>query len=509
MRNNDIEEARRYHESSSHTYESIRTGGHFLNWAHKPSPFKRYQGLQRVDLPQPELISGAPTLQALSAEAAGEAWPSVPAIGLRELGYLLFFSAGITRSKTYPGGEQVFFRAASCTGALYEIDLYVACEDLPDLDAGLYHFDPLSFSLERLRKGDCRKELVEATGDEPHCFAAPLIMISTGTYWRNAWKYRERTYRHFGWDNGTILANLFAVCRSLGLPAHLVLGYVDDSVDRLLGLDTDKEVSLSVVPVGKNSSPTHGTVPGPALRILEEESGAEVDYRLMKTVHSATRLLSPEEVLEWRSRQLPAAEREVGEGVDLTLIPPDPIASDSIERTILRRGSSRSFSRSSVTDNAFAAVIRSASRPVPADFTRAAGLNDWYLLVHDVDGIAAGAYFLNRSNSRLELLRKGSYRREGAFLALEQELGGDAAFLVFFLADLDAILGTFGNRGYRAVQLEAGIYGGRIYLAAYSVKLGATGLTFYDDEVIDFFSPHAKGKSAIFLMAVGQGKRVG
>jgi len=40
-------------------------------------------------------------------------------------------------------------------------------------------------------------------------------------------------------------------------------------------------------------------------------------------------------------------------------------------------------------------------------------------------------------------------------------------------------LQRFGNRGYRAVQLEAGILGGKLYLAAYAQRLGATGLTFF------------------------------
>jgi nitroreductase len=61
-----------------------------------------------------------------------------------------------------------------------------------------------------------------------------------------------------------------------------------------------------------------------------------------------------------------------------------------------------------------------------------------------------------------------------------------------------------GNRGYRAIQLEAGAIGGRIYLTAYAQHLGATGLTFFDDEVINFFSPHARDKSAIFLLAIGK-----
>ncbi len=72
------------------------------------------------------------------------------------------------------------------------------------------------------------------------------------------------------------------------------------------------------------------------------------------------------------------------------------------------------------------------------------------------------------------------------------------------MADLEPILNRLGNRGYRAAQLEASITAGRIYLAAYALGLGATGLTFYDDAVTDFFSPHAKGKSAMFLVAVGR-----
>ena len=92
-------------------------------------------------------------------------------------------------------------------------------------------------------------------------------------------------------------------------------------------------------------------------------------------------------------------------------------------------------------------------------------------------------------------------------MGLEQDLPAEASAAVFFLADLRPILERFGNRGYRAVQLEAGILGGKLYLAAYAQRLGATGLTFYDDDVTKFFSPHAEGKSAIFLMALGKSSK--
>jgi hypothetical protein len=64
-------------------------------------------------------------------------------------------------------------------------------------------------------------------------------------------------------------------------------------------------------------------------------------------------------------------------------------------------------------------------------------------------------------------------------------------------------LARFGDRGYRAAQLEAAVVGGRLYLAACALGFGATGLTFFDDDVTHFFSPHAAGKSVMFLVAAG------
>ena len=74
-------------------------------------------------------------------------------------------------------------------------------------------------------------------------------------------------------------------------------------------------------------------------------------------------------------------------------------------------------------------------------------------------------------------------------------------------SDLDPVLARWGSRGYRAVNLAAGLLGGRLYLGAYGFGLGATGLTFYDDEVAQFFEPDAAGKEAIFVTALGPAAR--
>ena len=46
--------------------------------------------------------------------------------------------------------------------------------------------------------------------------------------------------------------------------------------------------------------------------------------------------------------------------------------------------------------------------------------------------------------------------------------------------------------------------GGNLYLCAHSLGLGATGMTFFDDAVTGFFSPHAAGKSLMFLVGLGR-----
>jgi nitroreductase len=130
-----------------------------------------------------------------------------------------------------------------------------------------------------------------------------------------------------------------------------------------------------------------------------------------------------------------------------------------------------------------------------------------YLIAHAVHGLPPGAYVVHRDPPRAELVRQGRFRAEAGELALGQPLAADASLNVYFLADLERILARYGNRGYRCAQMEAAVRAGRVYLAAYALDLGATGLTFFDDPVTSFFSPPAAGKAVMFLIAVGVPRR--
>jgi SagB-type dehydrogenase family enzyme len=503
--NRNSEAAWAYHEATKHSYASVRSNPHFLDWANQPRPFKIYPPLKVLGLPGEARPTGVAALSAIAQSIGGgkNAAPDLEAIA-----QLLYLSAGITRHRKYPGGE-IYFRAAACTGALYEVELYLVCGDLANLAAGLYHFAPAEFGLRRLRAGDCRARLVEATASEPAIAHAPAVIVCTCIYWRNAWKYQARTYRHFGWDNGTVLANLLAVATALELPAKVVCGFQDAEVNRLLDVDPQREAAFSLVALGHVSALPRQ--PPSEISPLGLEtvppSQREVDYPRMREMHAASSLNTADEVRRWRSgtpltRFLPPR----GKVAEIQPLSDAEMPHDPIEQVILRRGSARKFARDPISLAQLSTMLDRATRGVQADFLDPPGtqLNDLYLIVHAVEGLEPGAYVFHRERGVLERLKLGNLRAQAGHLGLDQELAADDAVDIFFLADLRPILQRFGNRGYRAVQLEAGLVGGKLYLAAYAQHLGATGLTFYDDEVIRFFSPHAEGKSAIFLVAVGK-----
>ena len=497
----------KYHDGTKHSYWSIRNNPHFLDWANRPQSFKIYPKIEPLPLPRDMPQTEVAALSAISEPVPSSRADSVP--DLQDLARILYFSAGITKQRAHPGGD-IYFRAAACTGALYEIELYVVTGDLVGLDAGVYHFNPADVSLRLLRKGDFRRNLAQATAMETAVVHAPATIICTGTYWRNAWKYQARTYRHFGWDNGTLLANMLAVSTASGLPAEIVLGFVDIEVNRLLDLDTRREVSLCLVPIGRKSESSLSALrEAPALGLETIPlSEREVEYPAMLEMHEASSLQSAEEVVQWRGKHpVFPSSAPAGDAIRLQRLPEEEQPKDTIEQVILRRGSTRAFDKTaSITLDQLSTIVDFATRGLPADFLEPPGtqLNDLYLIVHSVQGLKPGVYFFRRKQNTLELLKEGKFRAEAHHLGLEQELPADACVDIFFLADLQRILEGYGNRGYRAVQLEAGAIGGRMYLAAYAQRLGATGLTFFDDDVINFFSPHAKGKSAIFLLAVGK-----
>jgi len=480
-----------YHEASKHSPESVRRSNRGLDWPNKPFPYKDYApGLRSIALPMPDAALPVSALDAV----AGLGPATANDLDAGELGRILNYGAGVLRKRPISETQAMYFRTYASAGGLYPVEVYAITGALPGVGAGVYHYHPRRRALVTLRDGDHRGSLVEATASEPAVVDAPLTLVLTGIPWRTTWKYGPRGFRHLYWDAGMILANLLGLCAAAGLPARVVLGFDDAAVGRLLGVDGRHEFPLCLLTIG-DGSPAPPVAEAPELALVTRPlSPEQIDYPQTVAAQDAGRL-GAGDVAAWRSGLTGPAQAH-----DAVPGPPD-----LLESVIRRRGSARWFDLKPIPAQALATILDRATRGMPADYApTGAHLVKPHLIVNRVEGLEPGAYV---HDGALALLAQGDFAELAGFLCLEQPLGRDAAATHFLMVDLEAVLDRFGDRGYRVAQLEAGVVAGRMYLAAEAHRLGATGLTFYDDDVTRFFAGHdAAGpspKSCMLVLAVG------
>jgi len=518
-------DAREYHERTKHSPERLRESDFTLDPATKPRPYKQY-----TDLPRERLRAiRPPQLPALSAVAGSRAAPGgdgvnpPSAIDRETLATLCYEASGIVEHATLEDGREMLFRAGSCTGKLYHIDLYPVVGDLDGLAAGVYHFDPRTFSLDVLREGDYRGVLAAAVGasageghagDEHHPVEdAPVTFVATSTWWRNAWKYRERTYRHAFWDAGTVLANLLAAAHATGRKATAGSAFADGAVADLLGVDPEWEAPVALATVGSDH-------PAPPARDVEQiDPGTEpvspetTAYPLIHDAWQQSTLADGMAAADWRSRTtdlrgLGTVQPGDGERISLDPVGVAEQSGRPLAATIRRRRSCREYASRGPSRRQVGTVLDRATRGVPGDWNggTSAGLafNDCYVLATGVEGLPDGTYQYHPGEAVLERLGDVT-PREQQRLALNQGWAGDAHVNVYLLADIGTVVDRLGNRGYRLAQLEAGITLGRLYLATYAHRpLGGTGLTFFDDLVTEHCSPRASAQTPTCLFAFGR-----
>jgi SagB-type dehydrogenase family enzyme len=484
-------DALRFHELTKHTPASVRRP-RALDWSTKPHPFKDYVDIEPVFLPPPTSDTVLPAPEAI----VGGGPQVVRSLDLPELARLLVLGAGVLRERVFADGERLYFRTYASAGALYPNELYASCTDIDGLPSGLYHFNPHQRALRRVRGNDPRPYLSWACAHRDTVAAAPLALVLTGIPWRTTWKYEARGYRHLFWDGGMIVSNLLGLAASGGHTTEIVAGFADKEINDLVGVDGRSEMALAVVAVGfsEDIRPLYSEqrTPTRLRHAVTPPSPTTREYPELVAAHAAG-ALAVDEVASWHRR------------VDRRPKAPEATpCREGLEKVIRRRGSSRAFSHDPIPGEQLSDVLVRGLSHIPSDW--GAWLIEVTVIVNAVKGLEAGAYRVEEGS--LALLAKGDFREASYRLCLEQPLGGDAAATVFLLADLRRIVGGLGSRGYRAAQLEAGIRAGRLYLGAYACGFGATGLTFYDDEVKRFFQTDLEPMLVVALGRPTRGRRL-
>lgn len=98
--------------------------------------------------------------------------------------------------------------------------------------------------------------------------------------------------------------------------------------------------------------------------------------------------------------------------------------------------------------------------------------------------LEAGVYKYDLLRHSLRLVKRGDFRRDLYYAALEQEWVLKAPISIILCAVYHRTTRIYGERGYRYVYMEAGHVGQNIYLISTSLRLGTVAVgAFYDDQV--------------------------
>lgn len=481
------------------------------DWSIEPFPYKVYETLDPIPIPRDFPSTTLPGLEAIActgAEPQGEALPDLAA-----LARICLLSNGILKRGAHrPSGETIEYRASGGTGARYHLELYAVCGPLPGLAAGIYHYSAQDHSLRQLRAGDFRSVLIQSTGGEESVAAAPAVLVMTSTFWRNAWRYKGRAYRHAFWDAGTTFANVLALAASMELPTKLLFGFADPAVHTLLAIDGHREAALALCALGRTGTPPPSAPPVAPLDLPTRAiSSREVEFPVIGMMHAASTLTTGDEAASWRAAPLHREPRKPrGQLIPLRPIPVEQLPPMPIEEIISKRRSTRHYDTGTpIPFDAFSTLLDRSTRGVASDCLDPAAppLHDQYLIVNSVESLQPGVYRLHPGRSAIELIRQGEFRPHAQRLAVDQAYAGDAHVNSYYLTELDPVLQRYGNRGYRVAQLEASLYGSRLHLGTHALGLGAVGSTSFDDEVVDFFTPGDTSASYMFVVVFGKRRR--
>ena len=217
--------------------------GTLLSWGSQPARYKRYPAAQQVSLPDPHGYRGLSLEEAIEQRRSRRNYTN-ESLSVAELARLLHAASGLTDPNRG-------YRAAPSAGALYPIEIYALVHNVTGLQPGLYHYNVAEHALEQLRLGDLRTEITVAGIGQELLGQAGVCLALSAIFQRSRWKYRERAYRYVLLEAGHIGQNLYLAATSMGLGVCAVGAFLDDRLNKLVGLDGEEEAAIYLIAAGK------------------------------------------------------------------------------------------------------------------------------------------------------------------------------------------------------------------------------------------------------------------
>lgn len=206
----------------------------------KKIDYKGYPRLEEVKLPKPSLSSKTSFSEVLKKRSSKRDFANNP-LTRQEISSLLYFCCGERLE------DNIGRRFYPSAGAMYPIEVYLLLRK-SEIGQGLYHYYVRSNTLERI--GEINSRMLAFTNQE-WIKKAQCIVILTAVFNRNTKKYGDRGYRHVMMEAGGLIQNFYLVSSALNLACCASGGYIDDKINKALGIDGVKEAVVAVLAIGK------------------------------------------------------------------------------------------------------------------------------------------------------------------------------------------------------------------------------------------------------------------
>ncbi|XHU96134.1 MAG: SagB/ThcOx family dehydrogenase [cyanobacterium endosymbiont of Rhopalodia gibba] len=499
--------ATHYHERTKYYPETIATKNKGLDSSKQPSVFKQYKVGNLYDLttyfsekyPQDELA---------------RQW--------RRLSRLLTCSYGLT-AKVATMGTPLYLRTVPSAGGLYPAEVYLISRGTSFFPSGLYNYQSNTHSLIHFWENDVWSDLQEACFEDLSLKDTQLAIITTAVFERSAWRYEDRAYRRIMLDTGHLLGNIELACAINQYRPHLIGGFVDQMINRILYLEPDQEAAITVISLQDISNGNQILFNLPKKTIFSSEIHTDYppidDGKLLSYFHQATEIRDAEPSPSLTSN-LSNLEDKYNFPFCLkvsTQTSPLDWNNDliNLENTILKRRSTRAYTGENLTLNELKSLLNFTYQsqdykkinldPNPDYFDLE--LIETFIAVSGVTGLEEGCYYYAPKAQELRQIRFKNFRQELHYLCLGQDLGRDAGSLVFHTADLQKAVAKYGDRAYRYLHLDAGHLGQRLNLAAIYLDLGVSGIGgFFDDQVNEVLGIPPE-EVVLYITTLGRPKR--
>lgn len=484
--------AQHYHQRTKYDPATIAAKSQGIDFSKQPYPFKTYRLGSEIDLKP--YLEDAPDLPQSAADIT---WWS-------RLSRLLIDSYGLTAKMPTAEGDTFYLRAAPSAGGLYPAELYLVSRGTSHLPAGLYNYQVRTHSLWRYWDDHLWQELQAACFWHPALESTHLALVVSTVFGRSAWRYQDRAYRRIFLDSGHLLGNLELAGAATDYRPHLIGGFADEVLNQLLYLDGREEGAIAVLALA-DLLEVEQNLPhcSSALAASTQTDFLTVpDGQLLSYFHQCTQIPASTADTTWEIRSATAPEQPPQEDkynipfclkVSTTTAPiywGEDL--EDLEATILKRRSTRRYSGAALTLAELRALLDFTYQPQhyvsqgfdgdPDYFDL--GLLQTFIAVSGVEGLDEGCYYYAPQSQELRQIRFKNFRRELHYLCLGQDLGRDAAAVLFHTADLKAAVDKYGDRVYRYLHMDAGHLGQRLNLAAVRMGLGVSGIGgFFDDQV--------------------------